>query len=273
MDSSTPFDRKAVRANRARIASKFSHHDFLVKEATSIIVRRIDEVKKSFPRILDLGCHTGELTEKLILKNPEQEIILADVSFEMAQIAKKRGLTSITTEEELLPFKANSFDAIISCLSLHWVNDLPGTLVQIRKILRPGGLFLASFFGGETLNELRLAFDKAEKTLNLDSSPHIAPFIDVRDAGNLLNRAQFTNPVADIDTFTVSYESLFQLMSELRGMGESNACRNRNQNFTRRELFLSTAENYQLIKENNINRLPATFQIVTVIGWSPKNEQ
>ena len=132
-------------------------------------------------------------------------------------------------DEEALPFAARKFDLVMSAMSLHWVNDLPGTLIQVARILKPDGLFLGAMLGGETLRELRIAFVDGEGDTRGGVSPHVSPFVDVRDAGMLLQRAGFTLPVTDVDTITVRYDHLFALAHDLRAMGATNALMLRDQ--------------------------------------------
>jgi len=271
MSLSAPFDRTAVRTHRARIARTFKNHDFLLRECAIRLSQRLIEFDQPFRQILDLGCHSGELTEELQTVGGIEDIFLSDVSSKMTAIGKSKGMDTVVAEEELLPFAPGAFDAVVSCMSLHWVNDLPGTLSQIFRILRPGGLLLASFLGGETLRELRGAFLTAENTLGLAHEPRTSPFIDVRDAGNLMTRAKFLKPVADIDTITAKYHNMFHLMSDLRGMGETNACRSRTRKFSRREIFLNASEIYENLEGLEDKKIPATFQIVTITGWTPES--
>ena len=149
-------------------------------------------------------------------------------------MVRRAGPCSLAADEEWLPFGAGRFDLILSCLSLHWVNDLPGALVQARRALKPDGMFLAAMLGGATLTELRTALAEAEVAGEGGLSPRVSPFADVRDAGDLLGRAGFAMPVVDAEEITVSYPDPFRLMDDLRGMGETNAVRLRRKGFTRR---------------------------------------
>ena len=268
-----PFDRKAVRAHRARAADGFAAHDFLVRRAAAAMAERLGELERPFPTVLDLGCHTGELAEALAGTAGVTTVVHADCAAAMTRKARARAVPDVArtfavADEELLPFGAGVFDAVISALSLHWVNDLPGTLVQARAALRPGGLFLATLFGGETLRELRAAFLAAEAERG-GAHPRVSPFADVRDAGDLLARAGFTRPVSDVDTLTVTYAHPLDLMAELRGMGEANAMRGRRRAFTARAVLLGAAAAYARDCADSGGRVPATFQVVTLTAWAP----
>ena len=167
-----------------------------------------------------------------------------------------------------MPFAERHFDLVLSCLSLHWVNDLPGALVQIRRCLKPGGLFLGAVLGGETLKELYEAFLIAEAEVEGGVSPRISPFTEIRDAGQLLQRAGFTEPVSDCDTITATYSTAFNLLTDLRNMGEANALHARRRNFTPRKTFLRMAKAYEDRFQEAASRLPATFQIIYLTGWA-----
>ena len=270
MSSAAPFDRRAIRAHRARAAPGFAKHDFLVRESARRLAERLVELSGPFPRALDLGCHTGELADAISGVAGIENIVLADASPVMASKAHADATNVLVAEEELLPFAPAVFDAALSCASLHCVNDLPGTLSQVRRALKPGGLLLASFPGGETLRELRTALMEVDSAFGGGQQPRVSPFVDVRDAGDLLARAGFVRPVADIDTVIASYTDALQLMRDLRGMGESNAHRDRLRSFTGRARLLGAAESYAAAEAGPDGRIPATFQIVTLTAWAPE---
>lgn len=259
-------DRTALRRNRSRAAPGIQEFDFLIENAADDIVDRLDDVKRRFARALDLGCHTGALGRRLLARPDIDFLVSADSSVAMAGQAP--GLR-MAADEELLPIAESAFDLIVSCLTLHWVNDLPGCLIQARRALKPDGLFLASMFGGATLRELREAFLAAEDEIEGGAGPRVSPFADVRDAGDLLSRAGFKLPVAVTETLTVSYESPLKLVRDLKGMGEANAHAHRRKSFTRRATFLRALAIYQDRFGDAQGRVPATFEIVTLTGWSP----
>jgi SAM-dependent methyltransferase len=179
----------------------------------------------------------------------------------------------VAGDEELLPFADSSFDLAVSNLSLHWVNDLPGALLQLRRALKPDGLFIGAMLGGETLFELRRCLMEAELDLTGGVTARISPFAEVRDAGGLLQRAGFTLPVVDSDTITVTYESAFKLMADLRGMGETNAGLNRRRHPTPRALMVDAARRYAELYSEPDGRVTATFQILYLAGWAPHESQ
>jgi SAM-dependent methyltransferase len=174
---------------------------------------------------------------------------------------------------DLLPYKAESFDAVFSCLSLHWVDDLPGLMMQARRLLKPDGLLLMSLLGGNSLIELRQVLAEAEQDITGGLSPRCAPMADIRDIGGLLGRAGLALPVADSDRLTVHYPHMFKLMADLRGMGEQNALLARLKTPTRRDVFYRAAEIYQQWFGQADGQIPASFEIVTVTGWAPHENQ
>jgi NADH dehydrogenase [ubiquinone] 1 alpha subcomplex assembly factor 5 len=270
----TVFNRRTVRRHRDRAAPDFADHGFLFAEVAERLADRLDDVRRRFPRALDLGCHDGLLGRVLGARGGIETLIQCDLSPAMAQRAKAAvDRLSLAADEEFLPFAEASFDLVLSCLSLHWVNDLPGALVQARRCLRPDGLFLGAMLGGETLKELRTALAEAEIAVDGGLSPRVAPFADVRDAGDLLARAGFALPVADTDTITVSYPDPLALMRDLRGMGETNAVAERRQVFTRRALIMEAAARYQEMFGDTDGRVPATFQVIYLTAWAPDASQ
>lgn len=269
----TVFDRRAVRRHRDRAAPGLGAHGFLFAEVAARLVDRLDDVKRDFPTALDLGCHGGALAAALGGRGGVETLVQCDLSPAMARAAAANGHPTLAADEEALPFAAASFDLVMSALSLHWVNDLPGTLVQVRRALRPDGLFLGAMLGGETLGELRGALIEAELAAAGGASPRVSPFVDVRDAGNLLHRAGLALPVTDVDRITVTYAEPITLMRELRGMGESNAVAERRRGPSRRATLLRAAELYAERFAQADGRIPATFEVVYLTAWAPHPSQ
>ena len=264
------FDRGAVRAHRERAAAGFAGHDFLVAEVAERLADRLADITRSFPLALNLGCHTGQLSAALKSRGGIESLVQADLSEAMVRRAAGPRLVC---DEERLPFAASSFDLVMSVLTLHWVNDLPGTLVQIRQVLKPDGLLLAAMLGGETLGELRQALVVAEIEEEGGASPRVSPFADLRDAGQLLQRAGLALPVVDSDTITVTYRDAFALMRELRGMGETNAVGGRRRSSSRRGTLTRAAAAYQEVFGDAQGRVPATYQVLYLTGWAPHESQ
>ena len=264
------FDRQTVRLRRDRFAQDYSEFNFLKAEVSRRLADRLDDIARKFPLAADIGCHGGEMGDLLASRDDVEFVIKSDLSEAFARRVKG---CRIVADEEFLPLGAESLDLAVSALSLHWTNDLPGALLQIRQALKKDGLFLGAVFGGETLKELRQSFLQAELEKTGGVSPRVSPFVDIRDAGNLLQRAEFALPVTDVETITVDYPDAFALMRDLRGMGEANALRARRTSFTGRSTFMLAADNYQRIYGSDDGRIPATFQIVFMTGWAPHESQ
>ncbi|MDP2205799.1 MAG: methyltransferase domain-containing protein [Alphaproteobacteria bacterium] len=264
------FDRTLLRLRRDRAAMKIGDYDFLLRDVAARLCERMDMVRRGFPRILDLGSHHGVLAQMLSARAGTEAVFAADLSPRMAQAVAE---LSVAADEEYLPFAANAFDAVVSNLSMHWVNDLPGALVQVRRALKPDGLFMAAVLGGESLRELRDSLMTAELNVSGGASPRVSPFIDLRDMGALMQRAGFALPVVDSDIITVDYSHPIKLMQDLRGMGASNAVHSRLKLPTRRQVILESARIYQEKYGDARGRVPATFQVIYAIGWSPHDSQ
>jgi len=262
------FDRSVVRQRRDRHAARFDEFDFLVHEASERLLDRLEDVTKPFPIALDLGCHTGQIANSLMGRGGIETLVQCDLSFGMSKLAAANGNLTAVVDEEWLPFADSSFDLVLSCLSLHWVNDLPGTLLQIRRILKPEGLFLGLMLGGETLQSLRMSLAMAETEIEGGVSPRVSPFADVRDMGRLLQRAGFVLPVADTDRIEVRYADPFRLLRDLRGMGESNAVSQRRKSPMRRSTLLTALQTLSQDNTGSDGRIPAVFELVGMTGWA-----
>jgi NADH dehydrogenase [ubiquinone] 1 alpha subcomplex assembly factor 5 len=179
----------------------------------------------------------------------------------------------VRADEEALPFRNRSLDLVVSALALQLVNDLPGTLLQVRQALKPDGLLLAAILGGATLHELRTALFLAEEEVEGGASPRVAPFADVREVGLLLLRAGFALPVVDTESVTVTYPDALALMRELKAAGVANALRARRRRPLRRETLARALHHYAQRFGLPTGRVPATFEIVTLTGWAPHESQ
>ncbi|MBI5162642.1 MAG: methyltransferase domain-containing protein [Magnetospirillum sp.] len=269
----TIFDRALLRKRRDRAAAGFAAHDFLVREAAERLADRLGDVTRRFPLALDLGCHTGEVAEAIVGRAGIARVIQCDLSPAMAARAAANCHPTLAADEEALPFAEASVDVVVSALSLHWVNDLPGTLVQVRRVLKPDGLFLAAMLGGETLKELRACLQAAELAGEGGLSPRVSPFADVRDLGALMQRAGFALPVVDAETLTVTYGDPMRLLADLRGMGETNAVAEQRRTVSRRATLLEALRLYEERFADGEGRLPATFHLLTMTGWAPHPSQ
>jgi SAM-dependent methyltransferase len=259
------FDRRLLRIRRQR-AARLGPATFLLDATAADMAERLSLVLRGFALAVDLGTPTEAVRQTL--RGQVERLIAA----EPFAAERKAGL-AIAADEEALPFRDGSLDLVVSALALHFVNDLPGTLVQIRRALRPDGLFLAALLGGETLTELRQAFAAAESEIEGGVSPRIAPFADLRDLGALLQRAGFALPVTDFERLTVRYETVFALMQDLRRMGATNALTERRRTPLRRATLLRMAEIYAERFSDPDGRVRATFDIVWLSGWAPDASQ
>jgi len=274
------FDRNAKLLQRERAArdADVQLYDYIKDEVGDRLADRIFDIKRKFNRALDLGCGRGHVSKRILSESVE-ELVLADMSPALLQQAETTEGVKIKREvidEENLSFEPNSFDLVISCLSLHWVNDLPGCFSRINNSLKNDGVFLAAVFGGDTLYELRSSLQLAELERHGGISPHISPFVKIRDIGSLLTRANFTMLTIDTDEIVIGYPSMFELMYDLKGMAESNAARNRNLHLPRDTLIAAASIYKQLYgktREDNTTFVPATFQIIYMLGWKPDASQ
>ena len=260
------FDRALQRRRLARALAS-GPADFLLARATSEILERLSVVTRPFSAIADIGTPLPLLAEALATAYPAARIT------RLAPLAQTAGTDGLIGDAELLPFAPNTFDLAVSALALQDVNDLPGALAQIRRTLKPDGLFLGCLIGGASLRELRAALAEAESEIAGGVSPRIAPFADLRDMGGLLQRAGFALPVTDVETLTVRYPHLFALFADLRAMGATNALIERLRRPARRALFLRAAEIYARDNADTDGRLRATFEIVFLSGWAPHESQ
>jgi SAM-dependent methyltransferase len=266
-ESPLVFDRKVLRTRRAR-ARALGPASFLLECAAADLAERLAAVLRRFPLALDLGTPGDEVRTALSGLNSIEAIVAASADGDGSQPP-----LFVAADEEALPFRDAAFDLVVSALSLQFVNDLPGTFVQIRRALRPDGLFLAVLVGGDTLTELRQSFAAAESEIEGGLSPRVAPFADLRDLGALLQRAGFALPVTDSDSITVRYDSVFGLMNDLRRMGATNALVDRTRTPLKRATLLRMAEIYRERFADADGRMRATFELLWLSGWAPHPSQ
>jgi NADH dehydrogenase [ubiquinone] 1 alpha subcomplex assembly factor 5 len=260
------FDRRLLTSRRNRAARNAAAHQFLLEQVADDILTRLGALNRKFPVALNLGAHHGLLGRRLRQVPGVEMVIDADpAALLLAQCEGPR----VQADEEFLPFADRSLDLVVSGLALHLTNDLPGTLVQIRRALKPDGLLLAAALGGGTLHELRHSLLVAEEESERGVSPRVAPFADIQSLGALLQRARFALPVADSETVTVTYPDPLALMHELRAMGASNMLRGRRRSPMRRATLLRAVACYRETFALPNGRVPATFEIITLTAWAP----
>ncbi|RUS17578.1 S-adenosyl-L-methionine-dependent methyltransferase [Endogone sp. FLAS-F59071] len=295
------FDRNSKRRQRDRVAGDVEASrtvDYLRDEVALRVVDRLLDIKRDFDTIVDLGSGCGHIAKHLD-SDTVRKVIMCEMSVQVDRLV---------VDEERLPFEENSLEGVVSSMSLHWVNDLPGeqilnrrfgggggesytlrprystlvyilfsrsdspcslgALIQIHRALKPDGMFIGALLGGDTLFELRTSLQLAELEREGGISPRVSPLTDTRDLGSLLSRAGFTLTTVDIDEIAVNYPSALELMQDLRAMGESNAVLNR-RSFLKRDTLLAAAAIYKELHGNPDGTIPATFQILYMIGWKP----
>lgn len=262
------FDQELIGRRRLR-AARSGPATFLLDRAAEDLADRLDLVQRDFRIIADLATPADAL--RLALARHGRPLAIGTEA--VPALAALRQAPVVAAHAEALPFGDGSLDLVVSALALHLVDDLPGLFVQVRRALKPDGLFLASLLGGDTLAELRQAFAVAESEVDGGLSPRVAPFADVRDIGALLQRAGFALPVTDSDRLTVRYGDVFALMRDLRAMGAANPLVDRIRRPLRRATLLRMAEVYHQRFADPDGRIRATFQLVTLSGWAPHESQ
>ena len=264
------FDRKLLRGRRARFAHEIEARKFLLAHVAREIAERVEVMLRPFPLALDLGAYHGLLGRRLAELKSVGEMVYAESVFVFAALCPR---PSLVCDEDLLPLKDASLNLIVSGLALHRVNDLPGALIQIRRALRPDGLFMAALLGARTLIELRQALLEAEVETEGGASPRVSPFADVRDYGALLQRAGFALPVVDAETLKVTYPSPRELMREVRALGGGNVLLARSKAPLSRRTLERTEAIYRERHSMPDGRVSATFEIVYLSGWAPDASQ
>ena len=282
------FDRPqfALRQRRARkLMADRPGADFLLARAVDDLEVRLASVNRPFPVAADLFSPAAppiDAPGRRVLRlgapwqqEPGQQELWQQKLVQDARGARQnaRGEHDVIADPDGLPLADGSLDLAVSLLALQWHEDWPGFLAQVRRALRPDGLFLACFVGGRTLHELRAVFTQAEAECEGGASPRVTPFADLRDAGALLQRAGFALPVADVDTLTVRYGSLFDLAADLRAMGATNVLRERSRKPLRRATLVRAAELYAERFSDPDGRVRATFELLWVSGWAPHESQ
>lgn len=264
------FDRPLMLRRKERFAATASQHSFLLENAAQDIADRVRIMNRQFPTTLNVGAFNG-LLGRLIREIPGcNQVVYVESS---PALLRQAPGPCVLADDEALPFKDACADMVVTALALQNVNDLPGALIQIRRALKPDGLFLGALLGGETLRELREAWLAAETEIEGGVSPRVHPFTDVRDAGSLLQRAGFALPVADSDRLTVTYPNAIALMNEIRAMGTSNALIARRRKPVTRRLLARAAAIYHERFSEPSGRVRATFEIITLTAWVPHESQ
>jgi SAM-dependent methyltransferase len=264
----TIFDRKLLRMRQQR-ARALGPATFLIDRVADELGERLSVVLRKFDRAVDLGTPTDAVRRVLATSEKIGTIVAAEPS----AVRREDAFAPVVADEEALPFADGSLDLVVSALALQFVNDLPGTLIQIRRALKPDGLLLAALIGGDSLTELREAFGEAESEIEGGASPRVAPFADVRELGGLLQRAGFALPVVDSDRLTVRYPTVLALMHDLRRMGATNMLSERRRTPLRRATLQRMTEIYASRFTDPDGRLRTSFEVVWLSGWAPHESQ
>ena len=265
MSAPIVFDRALLRGRRMRAQAGYTDFDFLRREAAARMMERLAEIRRRFPLAVELGARDGQVADLLQAAGAVDSLICVDTG--------PSAEADVVADEDFSPLKPGAIDAVFSLLSLHWVNDLPGALIQIREALSPDGLFMAGLLGGATLADLRAAAMQAELEIYGGASPRVSPAIELREAAGLLQRAGFALPVADVDRIDVDYESVFGLFRDLRGMGATNALIERPRRPVGRAYFARLAEIYAERTARPDGRVTARFDLIWLTGWAPGANQ
>ncbi|KAJ4237364.1 hypothetical protein FSOLCH5_001281 [Fusarium solani] len=282
-------ERAAVNPEESREA------DYLKDEVAIRLSERLLDINRHFPRVLDLGANSCNIARALVQENPDpdpampvspplstriDELVAADSSHSLLyrdadlEFNKQLKITrQVLDDEETIPYESGSFDLVMSSLSLHWINDLPGVLTQINNILKPDCPFIGAMLGGDTLFELRTSLQLAESERRGGMSPRVSPLADVRDVGGLLQKAGFKMLTVDVDDIIVDYPDTFALMQDLQAMGEGNAILGREMGPIQRDVLIAGDAIYRELHGNPDGTIPATFRIIYMIGWHEGENQ
>lgn len=264
------FDR-VLQRQRYRRAFKAGYAGFLLERAVEDMAERLSVITRQFPQAADIGTPRDDASRFLIQGG------LAEQVMRLSPVPETDGasahITVVEGDEEAIPFPPQKFNLVVSLLALQGVNDLPGALIQIHRLLVADGLFLGCLFGGETLTELRQVLMQAESEVEGGISPRVAPFTDIRDAGSLMQRAGFALPVVDSEPLCVRYANMFDLIRDLRAMGLTNVMGERRKRPLRRDTIMRAASLYGEKFADADGRIRATFDLIWLLGWAPHESQ
>ena len=254
-------DRKIARIKRERSFKNNPESKLFFNEYSQDMFERIELINNTFEKGLALGFRNKDLKKSKNISH-----------LKLAELGISQNIDFVC-DEEFLPIKKSSLDIIISFFNLHSSNDIPGILFQINQSLKPNGLFMGCLFVGDTLKELRFCLAKAEEEITKGISPRISPFADLQDLSNLLQRANFNLPVADIDRHKVTYDNPIKLMNDLREMGETNILKEKQKTFFRKDILERSMEIYKENFSLENQKIFATFEIAWLIGWKYHDSQ
>ena len=260
-------NKQAARRAFSRAASSYDESAVLQREIAGRMLDRLDYIKLHPRTILDAGAGTGEATAALMKRYPKSGVIALDFALPMLHQARKRGRfmrrpVTVCADLEQLPLATDSVDLVYSNAALQWCTDLEGTLRDLRRVLRPGGLLMFSTFGPDTLSELRQAWSE------VDGKPHVSPFLDMHDIGDMLMKSRFAEPVMDAEFITMTYHNVRQLMRDIKGIGATNATEGRHRGLTGKQRMERFVQAYEQFRSEG--RLPSTWEVVYGHAWVPE---
>ncbi|TVY35022.1 Arginine-hydroxylase, mitochondrial [Lachnellula subtilissima] len=286
------FNRNTKYLQKERAASNVERSrqvDYLKDEVAMRLSERLLDINRHFNHVLDLGANSCNIARALTLPDPDidpskttspplstriSHLTAADSSrtllYRDADLPFNQEINltrQVLDDEERLPFEAETFDAVLSSLSMHWINDLPSQLAQINHVLKPDSPFIAAMFGGDTLYELRTSLQLSDQERRGGVATHVSPLADVRDMGGLLQKAGFKMLTVDVDDIIVDFPDTFSLMRDLQAMGESNAVLGREAGGIQKDVLLANEGIYRELHGNEDGTLPATFRMIYMIGW------
>jgi len=243
------FDRQLLRLKRSRVLKDFSQHNFLHHEIANRIAENVEFLNREFDSMLEISALDGYLSG--LIKAEKKTTIGID----------------LIADDEYLPFKPESFDLIVSNLNFHFINQIPQFLLQVKSILKPNGVFIASFFGEENLSELAHVLHITENEIYNGISPRMPPTIDLKTSAALLNKAGFQNPISDFAKIEVDYSNPLKLLKDLKMMGQGNIMTKRSRKFFTKKFLATISQKYSELYGSTDGNVRATFEVVTVTGW------
>ncbi len=265
-EAATPIDKQRARAAFGSAAAGYDDVAVLQREVGQRMLARLDLVRLSPGRILDAGAGTGEHSDALLRRYPKSRVLALDFALPMLQQTRRRGRwlrrpSCVCGDLESLPLADASIDLVYSNLALQWVNDLSASFAEVARVLRPGGLFMFTTLGPDTLKELRAAWAEA------DGRGHVSPFLDMHDVGDMLMRNRFADPVMDVERMKLTYADATMLMRELKALGAHNATRSRPRTLTGKQRLRTMLHAYEQFREDGL--LPASYEVIYGHAWAP----
>lgn len=258
-DISTLFNRGLLRQNRQRSRQQFGEHDFLFHEIANRIAENVEFIERDFDSVLEISARDGYLSSLIKDKKEPKQMIVTSLGDAIN--------ADVVSDDEWLPFKKESFDLIVSNLNFHYINQIPQFLIEVKELLKPGGILIASFFGEENLSELAQVLHVSENELYNGVSPRMPPTIDVKTAASLLSKAGFENPISDFSKIEVDYSDPMSLFKDLKVMGQGNILEKRSRKFFTRGFLKHICDNYRKLHSSEDGKVLATFEVVTITGW------